>query len=371
MWKVKIKTLLPILVMLGSISSAHAWDKGIYLTQYMLEKPDKLNYLIREAKATGLNTFVIDHEYMSSHYAPAIAKVKAAGIKVVTRVVIFDNGGNAKEIKSQDYWEQRYKLIADAIKNGSDAVQLDYIRYSSKAPANPQHAKDVYQIIKWYKAKINALNTPMEIDIFGEVSYHPSLHIGQDLTMFADSVDGMNPMVYPSHFWPHQKYDVVPYKTINDSLNALVGHFNGKPPFKVHAFIEAANFHYVKKTSNAEKQKYLLQEIRGVENAKGVSGWYVWSANNVYENLFQVLKNNKIKSADFTETKTAEAKPIETKTTEKKPIDTKSTPAKTAEIAPAKIQPTDTKTAETKPIETKPAATTLPYHAMEIFNLIF
>lgn len=305
MWKIKLKLGLATLILLSLISSAHAWDKGIYLTQYMLEKKDKLDYLIREATATGINTFVIDHEYYSSHYAPAIAKVKAAGIKVVTRVVVFSNDINREQIHSKARWEEKFKLALDAIKAGSDAVQLDYIRYSSKEPADPQHAKDIYQIIKWFKQKINAEHVPMEIDIFGEVSYYPSMHIGQDLKMFADSVDGVNPMVYPSHFWPFEKYSADPYKTINNSLKALVGHFNDNVPFKVHAFIEAANYHYVKKTTNAEKQKYLLQEIRAVEDSKGVSGWYVWSANNVYENLFQVLKNNKTKAADFSKTEAA------------------------------------------------------------------
>lgn len=301
-----LKLILSPFVLLGIASSAQAWDKGIYLTQYTLEQPAKLDHLISEAKATGINTFIIDHEYYSSHYAPAIAKVKAAGIKDVARVVVFSDGGNAKQIHSQAHWEEKFKLAQDAIKAGADAVQLDYIRYSSKEPANPQHAKDVYQIIKWFKTKINAEHVPMEIDIFGEVSYYPSMHIGQDIKMFSDSVDGVNPMVYPSHFWPYQKYSAQPYKTINGSLNALTGQFDHKAPFKVHAFIEAANYHYVKKKSNAEKQKYLLQEIRAVEDAKNVSGWYVWSANNVYDNLFAVLKNNKIKSEDLPKTQTAE-----------------------------------------------------------------
>lgn len=305
MWK-SIKFILPAFAAFNVISSAHAWDKGIYLTQYMLENPEKLNYLLREAKATGINTFVIDHEYYSPHYAPSIAKVKAAGIKDVARIIVFSDGGNAKQIHSKEHWEKKFKLAEDAIKAGADAVQLDYIRYSSKEPASPQHAKDVYEIIKWFKAKIGALHVPMEIDIFGEVSYYPSMHIGQDIKMFSDSVDGVNPMVYPSHFWPYQKYSAEPYKTINNSLNALVGQFKDHAPFKVHAFIEAANFHYIKKTTNADKQKYLLQEIRAVEDAKDVSGWYVWSANNVYDNLFKVLKENKTKAADFPKTKTAE-----------------------------------------------------------------
>lgn len=284
------------------MSTVMAWDRGIYLTQYTAENPKKLDYFLEKAKETGINTFVVDHDYMSSHYASTIAKIKAAGIKTVARVVVFSDGGNAQQIKSQAFWESRYKYVEDAIKAGVDVIQLDYIRYSSKSPANPQHAKDVHEVIKWFQTKINAHHVPMEIDIFGEVSYYPSMHIGQDIELFADNVDGVNPMVYPSHFWPYQEYSAQPYNTINKSLNALVDKFDDKPPFKVHAFIEAVNYHYIKKTSNAEKQKYLLQEIRGVEDADGVSGWYVWSANNVYDNLFEVLKNNKTKMSDETRT---------------------------------------------------------------------
>ncbi|MFZ2315117.1 MAG: putative glycoside hydrolase [Gammaproteobacteria bacterium] len=298
MCKLSLKWILPALLSFGFITSAEAWDKGIYLTQYTAENPKKLDYFIQKAKETGINTFVIDHDYYSSHYAAAIAKVKAAGIKSVARIVVFSDGGNAKQIHSQDYLEKKYKQVDEAIKAGADAVQLDYIRYSSKEPANPQHAKDIYEVIKWFKAKISAEHVPMEIDIFGEVSYYPSMHVGQDIKMFSDSVDGVNPMVYPSHYWPYEKYSADPYKTVNSSLNALGAQFKDKAPFKVHAFIEAANYHYLKKTTNAQKQKYLLQEIRGVEDAKDVSGWYVWSANNVYDNLFEVLKSNKMKSAD-------------------------------------------------------------------------
>lgn len=295
MWTNFRKTVLLTLFSLLFSTSVFAWDRGIYLTQYTLEDPKKLDYLIRESKATGINTFVIDHEYYNSRYAPSIAKVKDAGIKVVTRIVVFSDGGNKQQLQDQKHWEEKLALAYDAIKAGTDTIQLDYIRYSSKMPANPQHAHDVYKVIKWFKSKMDAKGVPMEIDIFGEVSYYPSLHIGQDIELFADSVNGVNPMVYPSHYWPYQKYSADPYGTVKNSLNALVGKFNNNPPFKVHAFIEAANYHYIKKTSDAQKREYLLKQIRAVEDATNVSGWYVWSANNVYENLFIVLKNNKTK----------------------------------------------------------------------------
>src|SRR5438105_1157281 len=131
MWKLWFRILVSLLLF-SFISSAKAWDKGIYITQYMLEKPDKLNYFLREAKAADINTFVIDHDYYSSHFAPTIAKVKAAGIKCVARIVVFTDGGNAQQIHSEEHWEKILKLAKDAINSGVDVVQLDYIRYSSK-----------------------------------------------------------------------------------------------------------------------------------------------------------------------------------------------------------------------------------------------
>src|SRR5688500_2496308 len=116
MHEIILKSVLPAFLIFSITSSVQAWDKGIYLTQYMIEKPEKLNYFLREAKVTGINTFVIDHDYQSSRYASAIAKVKSAGIKVVTRIVVFNDGGNAKQVRSQKYWEERYKLIDEAIK---------------------------------------------------------------------------------------------------------------------------------------------------------------------------------------------------------------------------------------------------------------
>jgi hypothetical protein len=347
-----MKLILVGLFGFSMLPQAYAWDKGIYLTQYTLEKTDKLKHFIEEAKATGINTFVVDREYKSSHYAKNIAMLKEAGFKVVARVIVFPDGGKPEHVLSEAYWAQRYAQMDAAIKAGVDAIQLDYIRYSSKMPANPKHAHDIYKIIKYYKEKLAARNIPMQIDIFGEVSYYPSMHIGQDIQLFADSVDSVNPMVYPSHFWPYEKYSVEPYKTVNNSLNALAEQFEDKPPFKIHAFIEGTNYHYLKKTTDAQKQKYLLAEIRAVEDAKNAAGWYVWSANNQYDNLFAVLRNNKTKAADpLTPMKVVMEDP---KTGENKFVDAKSAQAQAMEKnseAAEKIDSAIKK--ETKKTETK------------------
>ncbi len=70
--------------------------------------------------------------YFSSRYAPAIAKVKAAGIKNVTRIVVIGQVVIQVKFVLKLIGKKNINMVDDAIKAGSDSIQLDYIRYSSK-----------------------------------------------------------------------------------------------------------------------------------------------------------------------------------------------------------------------------------------------
>ena len=200
---------------------AFAWDKGIYVTQGTLEDTKRLNYLIEQAKATGINTFIIDLEKIRDKYDQNVALVKANNIKYVPRVVMFPHGGEDAQIKSMEIREEKYRLIEHAANLGADEIQLDYIRYNTKRAPLPEYTQNVRQVIKWYKDRLKEKNIPLQIDVFGETCFYPSRHIGQDVTVFADTVDTVNPMVYPSHFNPFAKYSKNPYETIYSSLVAL------------------------------------------------------------------------------------------------------------------------------------------------------
>lgn len=279
-----------IVVLLISPLLAQAEDRGIYLTQYTLENTKTLNYLISRAKATGINTFVVDMSQVSNKYDRNIALLKKNNIKYVARVVVFPLGGTDEEVHSMAQREKRWNLVQHAINLGADAIQLDYIRYDTHRGTSPQYTSDIHNVIKWFKTRVAAENVPLQIDVFGETCFGPSKHIGQDLTVFADSVDDVNPMVYPSHYWPYPEHSTHPYDTIATALDALKDQFDSDTlPFKVHAFIEASNYHY--HMSPEAAQKYLRAEIKAVRDA-GVQGWYVWSAHNQYDNLFAVLEEN-------------------------------------------------------------------------------
>ncbi len=290
--KTVITTALSVaLLFLSSTTNAKLENRGIYINQGTLENTKTLQYLIDQSKAVGINTFVIDLQKATPNYQKNVALVKSNGIKYVARIVVFPDGGKPSQIKSTSYWEGKFKLVESAIRYGADEIQLDYIRYSTKQPASAQNAKDIKEVLRWFKKNMASYKVPLQVDIFGEVSFKESPRIGQNIQLFADTIDVACPMVYPSHYHPYESHSKQPYETVYKSLQALKKQFNDSNlPFKLTPFIEASNYHY--KWSAAQRSTYVLSQIRAVEDAN-VDGWYVWSPKNHYDSLFEALKNRK------------------------------------------------------------------------------
>jgi hypothetical protein len=278
---------------LSSLSSA-ALVKGIYISQETAENTKEFTYLIENAKKSGINTFVVDLELPSKRVQNNVALLKANNINYVARIIMFPNGGTPEQILSEAYWEKKYRLINYAISYGATQIQLDYIRYSSKQPPSPKHAQDIYKIIQFYKERLAKQNIPLQIDVFGISSFGESPRIGQNVKLFSNSIDALCPMVYPSHYEPFREHAVTPYKTVHDSLIAIKSQFKEEKamPFKLYPYIELSNYRYP--LSQEKKWDYIYAQIQAVETA-GADGWYAWSPNNYYDNLFHVLQSKPIK----------------------------------------------------------------------------
>ena len=272
--------------------AAVAFQKGIYINQSTAENPRFLNYLIKRAKSVGINTFVVDVARVNPVYKRNIAKVKRNGLRFVARVVIFPGGGNHGQITSRHHWDKKYRLINHAVNLGADEIQLDYIRYNTKRPASRQNAHHVHRVIKYYKNKLLRSGVPLQIAVFGETSFGPSHRIGQNVRVFAPSVDVVNPMVYPSHYEPYKVHSRQPYKTVFSSLKAMKHQFRGRMPFRLIPYIETYNYRY--RLPGKARHDYIHAQLRAVQDANA-HGWYAWSANNRYEPLFQVLSNRRVK----------------------------------------------------------------------------
>jgi hypothetical protein len=283
LWKTIIAA---IALILGFTGTALGKARGIYLTQTTLEDTKKLEYLIKQAKATGLNTFVIDYFRPSKLTDKNIALVKESGLRYIARIVVFPDGASSKaQMFSESYREKKLAIIKEAIALGAQEIQLDYIRYNSRNRPSEQNVQDVNQTIKWYRNKLQPYKIPLQIDVFGITSLHHELRIGQYPKVFAGSVDTINPMVYPSHYEPYRQASSQPYKTVFESLTSLKEQLKDQPPVKIVAFIEASNYRY----KVPSKLHYVKAQMKAVEDAN-INGWYVWSANNLYDHVFQVLK---------------------------------------------------------------------------------
>lgn len=262
--------------------------KGIYLTQYTAENSRTMHYLIKQAKASGIDTFVIDVEYPNSRVRDNIALAKENGISFVARITMFPGGGTAAQIENPDVWQKKYGLVKLALDMGADAIQLDYIRYNTKQPKSPDNAKNIMKIISWYKTKLASQNIPLQIDVFGETSFGESPYIGQNAKLFSETVDVLCPMVYPSHYEPHEYHSKRPYETVNNSLERIQKQFPEKSPVKVIAYIELSNYRYP--MSGEKRMDYISAQVKAVKDAN-VEGFYAWSAHNKYDYLFKVLQN--------------------------------------------------------------------------------
>lgn len=275
-------------------TNVFAAQRGIYINHSTLEKPKLLNELIEQSKMTGINTFVVDLNKITKNYQKSINLIKSNGIKYVARIVVFPDGGDVQQVRSKAHWEERYKLVDAAIKYGADEIQLDYIRYNTKRKPSHENAEDILNVIEWFKQKVSQRNIPLQIDVFGEASFRPSPRIGHNIKLFANAIDVVCPMVYPSHYAPVRYHSDRPYETIDKSLKAMKRQMNNNLPFKLRPYIEASNYKY--KMSHAQRVDYIRAQLKAVED-NTADGWYVWSANNHYSALFQALKERGTKNS--------------------------------------------------------------------------
>ena len=130
----------------------------------------------------------------------------------------------------------------------------------------------------------------LQIAVFGVSTFKPVDTIGQNLPLFAEAVEVVCPMLYPSHYEPFVPHSEKPYKTVADSLVALKNQFNNQPPFKILPYIETFNYRYP--LSGEQRKKYIAAEIQATLDHR-TDGFIAWSANNLYHYLFTVLAQEK------------------------------------------------------------------------------
>jgi hypothetical protein len=261
--------------------------RGIYINSGVAMSTRKLHRLAKQAKAVGINTFIMNYVPRSPRYRKNVKWVESQGIQYIPRIVMYPGGGTHEQLTSASLLEKRMAKINATIDLGAKEVQLDYIRYSSRNAASPENAKIVAGILETIKQRVHKRGVQLQIDIFGIAAHRPSVRIGQDVRLMGAHVDAICPMVYPSHYEPYREHSEDPYGTIKESLDALVAQLHGHGHVRIYPYIEAYNYRYP--MNKEQRIAYIREELRAARDSHA-DGWMVWSAKNSYGNLFAALR---------------------------------------------------------------------------------
>lgn len=270
----------------GTRSEASLAVRGIYVQQLTAQDETRLPELIGKAKAAGLNTFVVDLWRRSPTYAKAIETIQNAGLRYVPRITLFPDGARPEQIDDRELLGKRWRLVDYALKLGATDIQLDYIRFSSRNAPSAENASQVLDVIRFFRQRIRERGARLQIDVFGEVSYAPSIRIGQDMRRFAPELDAICPMLYPSHFEPYEETAKAPYATVHGALLALERQTKNNP-LPMYPFIE--HFNYRHRMTDDERAVYFEAQLDAVLDSSA-QGFYVWSVGNHYDIPFAVLE---------------------------------------------------------------------------------
>jgi hypothetical protein len=261
--------------------------RGIYINSGMAMNTKNLQSLAKKALAVGINTFIVDYVPRSKRYQTNVKWIESQGIQYIPRIIMYPGGGTHEQLTSQSYFNQKMATINAAVDLGAKEVQLDYIRYHSRGEPLKRNAEIVAGVLEQIKQRLHHRDVRLQIDIFGIASHGPSHRIGQDVRLMAAHVDAICPMVYPSHYEPYREHSENPYRTISNSLNALVAQLQGHGEHvSIYPYIEAYNYRYPMNTT--QRIAYIREQLRAARES-ATNGWMVWSAKNAYDNLFAAL----------------------------------------------------------------------------------
>jgi len=316
--------------------------RGLYATGWSAGLPKKLDSLIQIIHRSGLNSLVVDvkdSDGAVTYYTPdvplaveigacfkeprknrcgdikaALKKLKDNHIHTIARIVCFNDPILARHhkewailSKAGGIWLGRGKpwvdptipqvqqypidLAKDAIKQGFDEIQWDYVRFPSDGNVKlckyhhdvgkGQAAIVIAKFLQKAYAMLKPYGVPVSADIFGLTGTAKSdMGIGQKINPIADNVDYISPMVYPSHFALGEYHmpnpNAQPYRTVFLSLRDAHRRISGARAY-IRPWIQAFTLH-----SPRYGPHEFLEEVKAVRDLN-LTGFLCWNASNKYD----------------------------------------------------------------------------------------
>ncbi|MDV6236778.1 putative glycoside hydrolase [Leptospira ellisii] len=263
--------------------------RGIYISQRTLKKTKVFQEIRRKAIRHGINLLVIDVQPTILSKGDLDSLIEE-GFYPVARVVNFE-GGLPTEKPTEQRITSIYRSIRGACQSGFPEIQLDYIRYADNLQLKLSYDsryKNISGIIKNIRNEtLKCENLPyIGADIFGRIPFNQNDMIGQKVEVFAQVVDVLYPMLYPSHFYGMPDRIKDPYQTVYDGT--LLTLKRSLKTTRVIPYIQGFNMSVGK--SGLSLADYIKAQVKASYDSGG-HGFVVWNAWNEYEPTFQALKS--------------------------------------------------------------------------------
>jgi hypothetical protein len=191
-------------------------------------------------------------------------------------------------------------LAKQAIADGADEVQFDYVRFP--AEGDQKDASFVFQTEhpKWQRtdvitdflkhayAEIHPTGVLLSLDVFGVMAWQRQVdlaHTGQDIPNMAKYCDVLSPMIYPSHFFGMDGYahpGDAPEHFIGESMDRFTLVTKGTNVV-IRPWLQA--FGWRTKTYSP---KYIEAQVL-TSKSKGGDGFLFWNANNDYSKPYAAM----------------------------------------------------------------------------------
>lgn len=267
--------------------------RGLYVNNGMItDKKSKKQWddLLSRARESGVNVLVIDVQ-STTPPASEISRLKELGFYPVARVVNFD-GGLKTELPSPTRMDSILGHVRKACAAGFPEIQLDYIRYADVTDIKltlKQKYKNIESVIEKIRKEADQCEKLpyLSADIFGRIPFNKDDQIGQKVENFAQLVDVLYPMLYPSHFYHQPARIANPYQTIYDGLS------NAKKrslsTTRVVGWIQG--FTMSISSSGKSLKDYIKAQIEASVDSKS-NGFVVWNIGNNYEETFKAMKES-------------------------------------------------------------------------------
>ena len=181
-------------------------------------------------------------------------------------------------------------LAVDAAKSGFDEIQFDYVRFPadkgvefSQPSTSESRPKAIFAFLKEAREALKPYNVFLAADVFGYICWNKGdTGIGQDITVLAEVLDYICPMLYPSGFMygiPGYRDPLAhPYQIVRLSLDRAIERTK-VDPVRFRPWLQAfADYAFDKRQF---RRPEIQAQIVGAGAAKS-DGWMLWNPHNVY-----------------------------------------------------------------------------------------